>query len=200
MKPGVQNPHCRASCAMKAFCTGCSLTAPMPSTVVTDLSAAARAGIRQLTTGAPSSSTVHAPQTPAPHTSLVPVRLRASRTTSISSASGSSGRGSMRPLIVIVPICDLQVLRGIFRGESLYQMRLRRRTGEERIVEKSNLKDTGEVGLGCFDLIGREKHPRRAFAHMPDPLRRWRGRCLEDERLKQRRLTHLHELRSRQFA
>ena len=23
MKPGVQNPHCKASCAMNAFCTGC---------------------------------------------------------------------------------------------------------------------------------------------------------------------------------
>ena len=60
---------------MKAFWTGCSLPAPMPSTVVTDLAAAARAGIRQLTTGAPSTSTVQAPQTPAPQTSFVPVSL-----------------------------------------------------------------------------------------------------------------------------
>ena len=81
----------------------------MPSTVVTDLPAAARAGIRQLTTGAPSTSTVQAPQTPAPQTSLVPVRLRSPRTTSIRSASGSSGKVAERPLIVIVLICDLQV-------------------------------------------------------------------------------------------
>ena len=60
---------------MNAFCTGCSFASPMPSTVVTDLPAAARAGIRQLTTGAPSTSTVQAPQTPAPQTSLVPRQI-----------------------------------------------------------------------------------------------------------------------------
>src|SRR2546430_9845632 len=97
---------------MKAFWTGCSLPAPMPSTVVTDLPAAARAGIKQLTTGTPSTSTVHAPQTPAPHTSFVPVRLSASRTTSMRRLSGSSGRGSTRPLIVIVLIRDLHVFGG----------------------------------------------------------------------------------------
>src|SRR6476659_451017 len=97
---------------MKAFWTGCSLLAPMPSTVVTDLPAAARAGIKQLTTGTPSTSTVHAPQTPAPHTSFVPVRLSASRTTSMRRLSGSSGRGSTRPLMVIVLIYDLQVFGG----------------------------------------------------------------------------------------
>ena len=58
---------------MKARCTGCSLPAPIPSTVVIVLPATALTGSRQLTTGAPSSSTVQAPQTPAPHTSLVPV-------------------------------------------------------------------------------------------------------------------------------
>src|SRR6266571_7467230 len=97
---------------MNAFWTGCSLPAPMPSTVVTDLPAAARAGIKQLTTGTPSTSTVHAPQTPAPHTSFVPVRLSASRTTSMRRLSGSSGRGSTRPLIVIVLIRDLHVFGG----------------------------------------------------------------------------------------
>src|SRR5271165_3480334 len=63
-------------------CIGCSLAAPMPSTVVIVLSAAAFAGNRQLTTGAPSTSTVQAPHTPAPHTSLVPVRRKPSRKTS----------------------------------------------------------------------------------------------------------------------
>ena len=38
---------------MKARCTGCSLSAPTPSTVVMVLPAAAFAGIRQLTTGNP---------------------------------------------------------------------------------------------------------------------------------------------------
>src|SRR3954447_19345809 len=99
---------------MNAFCTGCSFGEPMPSTVVTDLSAAARAGIRQLATGAPSSSTVHAPQTPAPHTSFVPVKPNVSRSTSIRNASGSSGSGARRPLIVIVLIGDLKIA-GSFR-------------------------------------------------------------------------------------
>ncbi|MGY4222369.1 hypothetical protein ACVMFB_008868 [Bradyrhizobium sp. USDA 4522] len=94
---------------MNAFCTGCSPDAPMASTVVTDLPAAACAGIRQLATGAPSTSTVQAPQTPAPHTSLVPVSLSWSRTMSIKSASGSSGRDSTRPLTVVVLMDVLQL-------------------------------------------------------------------------------------------
>src|SRR5689334_4882072 len=112
MKPGVQKPHSNASCARNDFCTGCSALMPIPSTVVIDLFAADPAGIRQLTAGSPSTSTVQAPQTPAPQTSLVPVRSSASRTTSTSSASGSSGRGASLPLIVMVLICDLQVCEG----------------------------------------------------------------------------------------
>ena len=73
MKPGVQKPHCSASSAMNAFCTGCSRPGDTPSTVVTVLPATRRAGIRQLTMGVPSTSTVHAPQTPDPQTNLVPV-------------------------------------------------------------------------------------------------------------------------------
>ncbi len=34
INPGVQKPHCNASSAMKAFCTGCNPPAPTPSTVV----------------------------------------------------------------------------------------------------------------------------------------------------------------------
>src|ERR1700759_4871979 len=165
MKPGVQNPHCRASCAMKAFCTGCNPPAPTASTVVTDRSAAARAGIRQLTTGTPSSSTVHAPHTPAPHTSFVPVRLSASRTTSISSASGSSGRGSLRPLIVIVLLFDFQV-------RLMYLRRWHHATlhgaDDKRTVEILNLKARRRLRRGRLDLIARKEHPRRAFHDMCD--------------------------------
>ena len=109
IKPGVQKPHCNASCAMKAFWTGWSPLVPTPSTVITALPAAARAGNRQLTIGAPSSSTVQAPQTPDAHTSFVPVRPSPPRMTSISKASPSSGSGADRPLIVMVLIFDLQV-------------------------------------------------------------------------------------------
>ena len=83
-------------------CIGCNAVAPMPSTVVMFFPAAAFAGSRQLTTGMPSSSTVHAPHTPAPHTSLVPVSRRWPRRTSTSSASGSSGSTAGCPLIIAV--------------------------------------------------------------------------------------------------
>src|SRR6516162_11039471 len=102
MKPGVQNPHCRASFAMNASWIGCSLSPPMPSTVVTAFPDAAFAGNRQLATGTPSNSTVHPPQTPEPQTSFVPVRFNRSRITSASSASASSGSGFCSPLIVMV--------------------------------------------------------------------------------------------------
>jgi hypothetical protein len=62
-------------------------------TVVSDFPPTAFAGIRQLATGTPSTSTVQAPHTPEPQTSLVPVRPSESRITSTSSASGSSGSG-----------------------------------------------------------------------------------------------------------
>ena len=70
-------------------------------TVVIVFPATVLAGSRQLATGTPSSNTVQAPQTPAPHTSFVPVRLRLSRRTSTKRASGS-GKVSARPLIVTV--------------------------------------------------------------------------------------------------
>jgi hypothetical protein len=114
---------CRSGGCAPLVVKGCRLddeawgAEPALQGVVTDLSAAVRAGIRQLATGAPSSSTVHAPQTPAPQTSFVPVRCSVSRTTSTSSASGSSGRVARRPLIVIVLIGDLRVV-GISRKHS----------------------------------------------------------------------------------
>jgi hypothetical protein len=74
------------------------------------------AGIRQLTTGAPSTSTVQAPQTPAPHTSLVPVRSRSPLHDVDQQRIGIVGQGNERPLIVIVLICDLQVLGTLADG------------------------------------------------------------------------------------
>ena len=63
--PGVQKPHCIASCSMKASCTGCS-TSPCarPSIVVTARSPTSIASIMQEQTGAPSSQTVQAEQAP----------------------------------------------------------------------------------------------------------------------------------------
>ena len=48
--------------------------------------------------------------------------------------------------------------------------------------------------------IRRQKHPRRAFDHLRDALGRRRRRGLENERQKQRRLAHQHELRCRELA
>src|SRR5258707_2591101 len=121
----------------------------MPSTVVTDLPAAARAGIKQLTTGAPSTSTVHAPQTPAPHTSFVPVSLSASRTTSMRRLSGWSGRGSTRPLILIVLICDLHVFGGrIFLRWLHGKRRLRGGNGGTRQGRTMNSRSVKKATAG----------------------------------------------------
>ncbi len=91
----------------------------MPSTVVIDRPATAFAGVRQLTTGTPSSSTVQAPQTPAPQTSLVPVSARSSRSTSARSASGSSGKVAGRPLMVTLLMTSLTFECGISFGPEL---------------------------------------------------------------------------------
>src|SRR5258708_25363083 len=192
---------------MKAFWTWCSLPAPMPSTVVTDLPAAARAGIKQLTTGAPSTSTVHAPQTPAPHTSFVPVSLSASRTTSMRRLSGWSGRGSTRPLILIVLICDLQIFGGrIFLRWLASRAQLRRGTdgaGHQRSHQKCQI--TMRLGYRSLRSGGlrperRQKHPRRAFDHLGDAPCRRRRRGLKDKRQKQRRLTGQHDLLRSELA
>jgi cobalamin biosynthesis Mg chelatase CobN len=137
MKPGVQNPHCNASRAMKARCTGCNLPPPTPSTVVTLLPAAAFAGRRQLATGTPSSRTVQAPQTPAPHTSLVPVRRRRSRRTSTRSASASSGSIAARPLIR-TPVMAVS-LRGGARSIRQPRRSLRRPSGERSVRDRRTL-------------------------------------------------------------
>src|SRR5438876_162789 len=141
---------------MKAFCTGCSAPAPRPSTVVTDLPAAARAGIRQLTTGAPSTSTVHAPQTPAPHTSLVPVRSSSPRTTSIRRASGSSGRAAVRPLMVIVLICDLQIFCEEIHTQKIWRSQMSTMTINGRTAALPDDPDALliDVVRGELDLTG----------------------------------------------
>src|ERR1700730_3271309 len=72
----------------------------MASMVTTERPATARAGSKQLTTGSPSSSTVQAPHTPSPQTSLVPVRSSESRRTSTSSVSLSAATEQETPLTV----------------------------------------------------------------------------------------------------
>ena len=59
---------------MKLSCTGCKVpAAPIPSMVVSFLPSAATAKVRHEVIGAPSMSTVQAPQSPVEQPSFVPV-------------------------------------------------------------------------------------------------------------------------------
>ena len=76
----------------------------MPSTVTTERPATALTGNKQLTTGLPSSSTVQAPHTPSPQTSLVPVNYNPSRRASTSSVWLSAAIEQKTPLTVKLTI------------------------------------------------------------------------------------------------
>src|SRR5438093_210317 len=70
--PGVQMPHCAPPNRTNASCSGC--LPPRPSIVVTRLPDTCANGTRHEFTGSPSTRTVHAPHSPSPHPSFVPVR------------------------------------------------------------------------------------------------------------------------------
>ena len=79
--PGWQKPHCSAPQRSKASWTGSTPLPPAarwsgrsPSMVVTSLPCASAARVRQASTGAPSTRTVHAPQSPLSQPCLEPVR------------------------------------------------------------------------------------------------------------------------------
>src|SRR5690606_35820992 len=80
-RPGVHAPHCAAPCSRKAACSTDRRPLARPSTVLTVLPATLAAGIRQAPTGAPSTRTVQAPQSPASQPILVPVSPSSSRST-----------------------------------------------------------------------------------------------------------------------
>lgn len=64
--PGVQKPHWKPAVVMKCRCTGCrSSGLPRPAAVVIERPCARNAGYTHECTGSPSSSTEHAPQSPA---------------------------------------------------------------------------------------------------------------------------------------
>ena len=72
--PGVQKPHCIASCATNASWTGCkSSPRARPSMVVMSRPAASTARMVQEQTGSPSSQTVQAEHAPRLQPILVPV-------------------------------------------------------------------------------------------------------------------------------
>src|SRR5690606_11432650 len=70
-----------APCSRKAACSTDRRPLARPSTVLTVLPATLAAGIRQAQTGAPSTRTVQAPQSPASQPILVPVSPSSSRST-----------------------------------------------------------------------------------------------------------------------
>ena len=74
-KPGVQIPHCSAAYSRKRCWSGCSRSPwAMPSMVSTDRPCASAPSTRQEQTSRPSSMTLHAPQSPEPQPSLLPVK------------------------------------------------------------------------------------------------------------------------------
>src|ERR1039458_7752431 len=114
--PGVQNPHCKASCSMNAFCTGCSAPAlARPSMVTTSLSLTVFTLRKHERTGTPSSSTVQEPQCPSPQPNLVPVSPRSVRSTQSSRRSPStfSRTGLSLSLKAIVSVMRFSSLLGV---------------------------------------------------------------------------------------
>src|SRR5580704_5506477 len=95
--PGVQIPHCAPPCSRKACCNGCRCSLATPSIVRMSVPSACNTGTRQLFTSAPSISTEHAPHSPSPQPSFVPVSFNCSRSTSSSRAIGYASRVTLSP-------------------------------------------------------------------------------------------------------
>src|SRR6266545_2235168 len=86
---------------MNACCSGCSRpSCATPSIVSTAWPLTNTVGVRHALTGSPSSSTVHAPQTPIPQLSLVPVRSSVRRRVSRSRWWFGTSSSVSRPLSV----------------------------------------------------------------------------------------------------
>jgi hypothetical protein len=83
--PGVQMPHARHRARR---CVLQRMTWPRSPSIVATRAIDVRGGLDQEFTGTPSTSTVHAPHSPSPHPSLVPVSAQSSRRTSRRRLSG----------------------------------------------------------------------------------------------------------------
>src|SRR5271168_1875198 len=94
-------PHCKLACSRNLFCK--TLSTPLvasPSTVSMFLPAASTPSIRHEHTVRPSTSTLHAPQSPVRHPSLEPVSSSTSRRVSSRLWRGSHRNSTVSPLIV----------------------------------------------------------------------------------------------------
>src|SRR5271154_754016 len=97
--PGVQIPHCAPPVEENAVCNACNFPLLVrPSMVSTLAPAACSTGTRQLFTSWPSINTEHAPHSPSPQPSLVPVRPHCSRSTSSRRSIGYALRWCATPL------------------------------------------------------------------------------------------------------
>src|SRR5450755_2804015 len=97
--PGVQKPHCTASCATNAACTGCSASpVAKPSMVVIFRPPTSTASSMHEATGTRSSHTVQAEHEPRSQPIFVPVNPSASRSASTSVVDGSTETSRSSPL------------------------------------------------------------------------------------------------------
>src|ERR1700675_4089614 len=97
--PGVQMPHCAPPCVMKDCWTAWRHSPSATPSIVRMLApCACIAGTRQLLTSAPSISIEHAPHSPSPHPSFVPLRCNCSRKVSSKRAMGYVSSVVARPL------------------------------------------------------------------------------------------------------
>src|SRR6266849_898846 len=99
--PGVQIPHCALPQAMNASWTACNRSpSATPSLVRIVVPSACSAGMRQLFTSSPFNSIEHAPHSPSPQPSFVPVSFNSSRNTSSSRAIGWASNCTAQPFTV----------------------------------------------------------------------------------------------------
>src|ERR1041384_3885536 len=135
--PGVQIPHCAPPCSMNDCCTSWSWSLrATPSIVVISDPFTWATGTRQLFTIRPSTITVHAPHSPSPHPSFVPVSSNCSRNTSSNRTIGNTSSFLCSPLTLssMFIICAFCAFLWLF-NKCLHQP-----FGHER--------DVGEAGAG----------------------------------------------------
>ena len=145
-------------------------------------------------------TTVLAPGSNVYHYNHIHVDLmRRARRPVICEPAAMSGRGSRRARRAAQSLCLPRA-----RRHGIARRRQSPGAASQGAGKKTNSK-TSSAGPRPMRSVGpgpirREKHPRRAFDHVRDALARRRRRGLENERQKQRRLAHQHELRRRQLA
>src|SRR5512146_192121 len=177
--PGVQMPHCAAPWRKNESCSrpNSGERAGNPSTVVISQPSAWPAATRHAVTGSPSSSTVHAPQSPAAHPPLVPIRHRLSRSTLEGRSTGRAMICTPRPFTV--KLSRVPVLASGVSTVAISAI-LHARIQRSRHQCQRNVPP---VGGGGAHIINRRKRLQVFCSHRP-PYPRFR--LCSGERLLQR--------------